>query len=312
MPAPVAAESRAPRRPVIFGLIRDWHTNGVNSWERAHLEAAGYGRWLARGRLTDGMIVELLLDRLATLDYLAADHGRDPRDDRAREIGVLMRWRATEVPAGLDRAEIDACLEMLQRLDRGAAKRFARTGRLDGSEDGITQLGTRLIEERFPAVITATRNAVTAARTSTDALDIGPRVLLLGERPSLAADAQALRQELGERFLDPRFSPEYRAARVRKWRQFALRASARRPAVNAPRPSERERMLRHVSQGMRRQAIESAFLRGATPELGEEDERRAAYLRRFSTLSRKASRRGRFRVSVMRAIAQQADKPGDS
>jgi hypothetical protein len=63
---------------------------------------------------------------------------------------------------------------------------------------------------------------------------------------------------------------------------------------------------------MRRQAIESVFLRGATPELGEEDERRAAYLRRFSTLSRKASRRGRFRVSVMRAIAQQADKPGDS
>jgi hypothetical protein len=309
MPAPVAAKHRAPRREVVFGLIRGWNEHGPDAPEVEHLDSCGFARWLERGRLTDGMIAELLLDRLATLDYLAADHGRDPRDDRAREIEVLMRWLATGVPDGIDRSQVADCLEALRLLDHADGARH------DNKRAETIEKATRAIAKRFPAVIATARNTVTAARTTTRVLvldDEAKTTLLLGERARLLVEADALRAELGERFLDPHSSPEYRAARVRKWRQLAVRESVRRQPKRTPRLGQRERMLGRVSRGMRRQAIESAFLRGAVPELREEDERRAPYINRFSTLSRKSSRRARWRMSATQILRDSADKPGDS
>jgi hypothetical protein len=229
VPVPVAAEHRAPRRPIIFGLIRGWYRFGLDRWEREHLESCGFGRWVKRDRLTDGMIAELLLDRLATLDYLAAGHGRDLRDDRAREIEVMMRWLAIGVPDGIDRAQVAGCLEALQLLDHA-----------DGTRHGherakLIKKATQAIAKQFPTVITAARNAVTASRTTTRVLvleDPKKTRLLLGEQARLMAEAEPLRLELGQRFLDPRASPEYRAVRARKWRQFALRPRGSRTPEN--------------------------------------------------------------------------------
>jgi hypothetical protein len=179
------------------------------------------------------MLVHLLLNRLELLDYLAAERPPDPSDDRARVIQVLMRWRATMPPEGIDPDEVTACLDALGEYDRREVGRFWERARSSGATDDYDPRLTPehvSLRRRFGRTLTRAANAVTVERTSERELALGDGrdtpVLILGEKPSLRRDADRLERELGGKFLGSDASPAYRAARARKWKQLALAAGS--------------------------------------------------------------------------------------
>jgi hypothetical protein len=306
MPVPVPASRRAPRRREIFRLIRQWLEEGPDPWERELLQEHGQSRWLARGRLTDQMIVLLLLHRQALLRHLAADRPPDPRDDRARMIEALMRLRGLmllanrDLPDGSTIGEVEHCLRVLERLDSIAAGRFRahlQAGGFGEGADDRTRAGMFLIHRNFPAVMKIASGAAVASRISPSFVALGdaPEALRfqVGEQSRLAADAQRLERELGARFLDPRATPSYRAARARKWKQAALaQQTPDQPSKRAMSPASIK--WHRASRGVEREMAELRVLRTA-PDLPDGDPRRQAYEERFTGLDAKQARRRAYR-----------------
>jgi hypothetical protein len=196
------------------------------------LVAEGQGRWLDRGRLTDGMLVLLLLDKVETLRYLAAERPRDAADDRARMIAILMRWVATTRP-GSERDEVAELVEALRRHDAKEAERLRRPARVEKEQRRQAERADRrqlALQLKFGRLIARAQNLVTNERTSSRTLVVDRatgRRIILGERAALQDEAARLEAELGARFLSPEASPSYRAARARKWKQHVLSTTPR-------------------------------------------------------------------------------------
>jgi hypothetical protein len=78
------------------------------------------------------------------------------------------------------------------------------------------------VEKRWPDLIQDLWTAIVAQRTSTATIKLGGTVIHLGEQAGYSVPAKQLREELGAKFLSPNATREYRAERVRKWKQLAL------------------------------------------------------------------------------------------
>jgi hypothetical protein len=170
---PLPAKRRAARKPIIFGLIRSWVSDGPDTWEQDMLSAEGQRRWLDRGRVTDGMLVLLLLDKLATLRYPAAERPPDATYDRARTIEILMRWQATQPPEGVDRGDVKQLLTALRRHDWREAERSRRRFRDEKQrkrEHARAAAREDALRRRYGEILSRARNAVTAERTTTNRL----------------------------------------------------------------------------------------------------------------------------------------------
>ena len=120
VPPPPRAR-RARRKETIDELIQGW-THGLDYIERRYLDDMGYGRWIARGRVTAEMLVELLLLTLEEYEDVAADPVADRATERWRMIEILQRRRAQ----GLTEEDA-ALLHDLEQLDTSNRPRRART-----------------------------------------------------------------------------------------------------------------------------------------------------------------------------------------
>jgi hypothetical protein len=230
VPPPPRAR-RARRKETIDDLIEGWTTSGPDYFEKGYLRARGLGRWIERGRVTAEMIVELLLLTLEEYEDAAADPVGDRASERYRMIEILHRRQRTR---GLTGAEASLLHDMTE-LERRASQRpppalEAYTDerlRVYEAEDEETRSEWQVIRERHAPTLADVSRELTESLYSTKRLHLGKGfpVIELGEQARLRAHAQKLRRELGERFLDPASTMEYRAARVRKWNQLR-RASA--------------------------------------------------------------------------------------
>jgi hypothetical protein len=234
VPPPPRAR-RARRKDAIDELIEGWR-HGLDYMERRYLDDMGYGRWIARGRVTAEMLVELLLLTLDEYEDAAADPVADRATERWRMIEILRRRRAQ----GLTEEEA-ALLRNLEQLDRRTARNgpllHARTTarvRVYEPDDQETAREWAEIRRRHAPVLESVLREVTESVYSTEKMTLGEgygaAVIELGEQARLRTQAAQLRRQLGSRFIYPTSSMEYRAARVRKWIQLA----AERPK-NEPR-----------------------------------------------------------------------------
>jgi hypothetical protein len=236
VPPPSPRARRARRKETIDDLIEGWTTLGLDYFEERYLEEKGYGRWIARRRLTAEMLVELLLLTLEEYEDAAADPVADRATERWRMIEVLRRRRVqglTDDAAGL--------LHDLEQLDHRAARRpspllQARTTarlRVYEPDDDETARGWAEIRRRHAPVLQGVLREITESVYSTEKMTLGAgkgaAVFEVGEQARLRVEAERLSRELGARFLNPASSMEYRAARVRKWLQLASQRPKHRP-----------------------------------------------------------------------------------
>ena len=250
VPPPPRAR-RARRKETIDELIQGW-THGLDYIERRYLDDMGYGRWIARGRVTAEMLVELLLLTLEEYEDVAADPVADRATERWRMIEILQRRRAQ----GLTEEDA-ALLHDLEQLDRRTARdapvlhaRSAAGVRVYEPDDEETAREWAEIRRRHAPALKSVLREITESVYSTEKMTLGEgngaMVLELGEQARLRTQAEQLRRQLGARFIHPASSMEYRAARVRKWRQLASQrpeggSSRRVYVIDVPNTGRRSR-----------------------------------------------------------------------
>jgi hypothetical protein len=229
---PPPRKRRARRKETIDALLEAWESAGLDPFEADYLTHLGYGRWVARGRTTAEMLVELLLLTMDAYDDDAADPVADRATERWRMIEIL-QWRRVQ---GHSEAE-QSLLDELTSLDRRAADRRAPAmkARSDDRlrtyerEDDQTLSEWDEIRERYPGLVRDLLRQVTESVYSKETIRLDgarARVVELGEQARLRSAADELRKELGERFLAPSATMEYRAARVRKWIELRRKREA--------------------------------------------------------------------------------------
>jgi hypothetical protein len=204
-------------QPGLVGL--DWE-------ERMQLESAGHERWLKRGRLTAEMTVALLDHTLLAWEAMAEKRPRHPADERSRIVWRLRGQMAAQANVDEEQRE---CLLALERLERHVATHGGPHFTIEASgkvqplpESPSVESEWRAIRQRFPALITTLRNELVRAATSEKRFPLTERSsIAVGENQRYADAAVELRAELGPRFLSRTATIQYRAGRVRKWRQLA-------------------------------------------------------------------------------------------
>jgi hypothetical protein len=307
---------------VLYGYLRRWHEPGLglDPFEWAHLERLGYARWLERGRLTDGMTVDLIFHTLDNLHYFARERPVHRADLRARVIQALQRRRIRPAregqPSGLtdDEQRLEAALIRLEEVTnyRGGPHFTVDPGRgtiRPSPEADDVNAAWAAIRERWQELTTELIDEVTTQVTSERTLRLGEDrnapVIRLGDQARYAAEASALCRELGEPFLSLTTTSRCRAASVRKWKQLALHRAKRRPSnnrtagVDASSPSQRA--LYRADRGVDRETVELRVLRRCA-ELASDDPRSAARQERFHALCAKQRRRAAYRQMFMEQI----------
>jgi hypothetical protein len=160
------------------------------------------------------MCAEALLFRLDFYEFMADDPIRDPESERRRLHQLLIAKRSM----GLTAAE-EALLDDLDRLSEADADLQARiwSGLRPKHREAIDRVAGLL--DRATYMESSRPKAIRVGEGRRSA-----RIPASGQ-DDWAMRANALRAELGSRFLDPTASMEYRAARVRKWRQLERRSA---------------------------------------------------------------------------------------
>src|SRR5262245_42888084 len=96
MPKPPAPrEQRRSRKRFFCACMARWHEPdlGLGLGEWMHLQAHGYGKWLARGQLTDAMTVALIAYTLADLEDDVINIAPTWSERLARMIDALIQRR---------------------------------------------------------------------------------------------------------------------------------------------------------------------------------------------------------------------------
>jgi hypothetical protein len=237
MPKPPAPrERRRSRKRVLFDYMARWHEPGLglDLGEWMHLHALGYGKWLARGQLTDTMTLALIAYKLADL-----------KDD---VINVAPTWgeRFTLLTEALAHRESFSgrlppdeatCLSRLRQLRNQHASyggdhlvAYTAQGQAHYEPPPSPVIdGYLRIKMAFPALMKELEDGLAELYGSTEEIEFGryAPIIYIGQRNSAFSKLAALRADLGRKYLDPNSTLAYRKACVRKWKQAALARAVR-------------------------------------------------------------------------------------
>jgi hypothetical protein len=221
---------RAARRPLVFEYLRRWYSTGIDLFERAQLTVLGYERWLKRSRLTADMTAALLLHALDELEYFATDRASAETDRRTALIENLQARRP------MLSMEEQRLLAALRKLEKAGHDRHLPLFIYDRDADSVRiapeppEIANAwdAVQRQWPHLIQDLWVAIIAQRTSTKTVKLGDNVIHLGEQAGYGVTAKQLRKELGAKFLSAEAKSQYRAERVRKWKQLALAGEPRR------------------------------------------------------------------------------------